>query len=225
MHGKIQMNDPSIEHKAPPGYVIRPATLDEVEDLTRLWFMSFNSSHDFWKITTPEDKVTTQWFNDVWAMGIRAGPEIIATWVVEDLNQGGKAVGFSRWHVPQLDRSQEIPFPPFLKEWDPELVDAFWGGMACSIHWMSEFGGVDPACQRSGILTALLIWGCDEADAAGLENYLDATPQGRRIYLKFGFEDREPLPMLERPDSYGTFKLTAQVRLPKPFLACDANKW
>ncbi|KAK6334054.1 hypothetical protein TWF696_002556 [Orbilia brochopaga] len=143
MAQQIQMNDPSIQYKPPEGHVIRPATLDDIENLTRLWFMSFNASHDFWKVMTPQDKVTTEWFNELWAMGIRAGPEVITTWIVEDLNQGSRAVGFSRLHVPQLDRSQTIPFPPFPKEWDPELADAFWNGMARNrakvmgrrIHW------------------------------------------------------------------------------------------
>lgn len=63
-------------------------------------------------------------------MGIVAGPDVMRTFVVEDLSQGNKLVAFSRWHVPQADGNQDIPMPPIPAHWDPEITEELWGGMA-----------------------------------------------------------------------------------------------
>ncbi|KAF3255565.1 hypothetical protein TWF128_005563 [Orbilia oligospora] len=37
---------------------IRDAVESDVEDLTRLWYASFNSSHEFWNTATPDDPIS-----------------------------------------------------------------------------------------------------------------------------------------------------------------------
>ncbi|KAI1871738.1 hypothetical protein JX265_005724 [Neoarthrinium moseri] len=206
---------------APAGFHIREANLRDVEDLTRLWFLSFNPSHKFWDVVTPQDQATRQWFIDVWAMGIAAGPEVLRTWVVEDLGQDKRLAAFARWSVPRADGLQDIPLPEYPKTWDPELTAALWDGMprnrsavmGARPHWMLEFLGVDAEYQNRGLGFALVDWGCREADSAGLEVYLDATIRGLPFYKKnFGFEDRKVLDIPVRPDSFGTYELMAVVR-------------
>jgi len=34
----------------------------------------------------------------------------------------------------------------------------------------------------------LIQWGCDKADRDGIDVFLDATPVGRPLYERFGFE-------------------------------------
>ncbi|KAF3910662.1 hypothetical protein ABW21_db0206102 [Orbilia brochopaga] len=134
--------DPSITFRPPAGFAVRDATYNDVEDITRLWFATFNKSHKFWTIATPDDAPTRKWLDDTWICGIQAGLSVVRTFVCEDLTQK-KLVGFTRWHVPQPDGSQNAPLPGFPSSWDPELTEALWGGlvrnraevMGNRIHW------------------------------------------------------------------------------------------
>lgn len=47
---------------------------------------------------------------------------------------------------------------------------------------------VDPKYQKRGVGQALLRWGLDQADAEGLEAYLESSDDGLRLYGKNGFE-------------------------------------
>lgn len=114
---------------APHGFNIREANLTDVSELTQLWYDSFNKSHQFWNVVTPDDPVTRKWWNDTWTLGIKTGSRLFKTFVVEDLSQDRKLVAFARWNVPQENGEQDIPLPPYPTEWNAELTEAFWGGM------------------------------------------------------------------------------------------------
>jgi hypothetical protein len=115
---------------APPGFRVRDAEVTDAEAITNIWYASFNTSHKFWDYATPDDPITRKWLDDVWIVGIKAGPGVIRTLVLEDLSQGNKLVAFSRAHAPQADGNQNIPLPPFPAHWDPEITDGCFGGMA-----------------------------------------------------------------------------------------------
>lgn len=44
-----------------------------------------------------------------------------------------------------------------------------------------------PAHQRRGAGSMMLSWGIEQAKAKNLLLYLEASPEGRRLYQKFGF--------------------------------------
>ena len=48
---------------------------------------------------------------------------------------------------------------------------------------------VHPDYQRRGVGKLLMEWGLDVADREGLSCRLQATPQGRGLYSKCGFEN------------------------------------
>jgi predicted GNAT family N-acyltransferase len=52
-----------------------------------------------------------------------------------------------------------------------------------------DFIGVDPKHGRKGAGIALLAWGIEKAASEGRDLYLVATPAGRPLYLKAGFEE------------------------------------
>ncbi|KAK6516283.1 hypothetical protein TWF506_006192 [Arthrobotrys conoides] len=216
------MYNPDILHNPPAGFAVREASYDDVEDLTRLWYSSFNLSHPFWNFVTPDNSVTRKWLDDTWIMGIRAGPNIFRTFVIEDLSQNKKVVAFQRWHVPQADGNQNVSLPNYPSEWDPELTDALWNGMAKAraevmggrTHWMGEFTAVDRAYQKKGLAMTFVDWVCRQADAAGLEVYGDVTPKFYPHLEKFGFQDRMVITMPPRPECYGTYELKVIVRTP-----------
>ncbi|KAJ7189008.1 hypothetical protein C8R46DRAFT_1206119 [Mycena filopes] len=66
-----------------------------------------------------------------------------------------------------------------------ETRDRFMGG---SRYWYLSFMAVDPKYQKRGVGQALLRWGLDQADAEGLEAYLESSDDGLRLYEKNGFE-------------------------------------
>ncbi|CAG9953232.1 unnamed protein product [Clonostachys rosea f. rosea IK726] len=213
----------NLRHRDPPGFHIRDANLDDVEALTQLWYDSFHRSHKFLHYATPDDAETREWLNEVWTMGIQAGPEVLRTFVVEDLNEGGRLAAFCRIHVPQLDGNQDIPMPELPAGHDLEIADALWGGMARNraaimgkqLHWMGEFLGVDAPYQKRGLATPLLDWICQQADATGLEIYIDATAVGIPIYEKhYGFRPVKRLEMPKRPGKYDSYAVVAMVRPP-----------
>ncbi|KAK8064958.1 hypothetical protein PG994_007596 [Apiospora phragmitis] len=216
---------PEILHRSPAGFHIREATKDDVEDLTHLWYSSFNPSHAFWAVATPDDTSTRRWWNDTWSLGLQAGPDVLRAFVVEDLAQDSRLVAVARWNVPQEEGRQEIPLPDFPAEWDAEITDALWGGMPRNRreimgqrpHWMLEFLGVEQGYQGKGLGFALVDWGCRQADKAGIGVYLDATIKGLPFCKKwFGSEEKKPLIMPTRRDTYANYELVTSVRLPSP---------
>lgn len=115
--------------KSPPGFNIRDATLDDVNDITRLWYISFNQSHKFFHYATPDNAETRAWLDQIWILGIKAGPSVFRTFVVEDLSKDKKLVAFCRIHLPQPDGNQNIPMPDFPAGYDPVIADGLWGQM------------------------------------------------------------------------------------------------
>lgn len=80
---------------------------------------------------------------------------------------------------------------------------------------MGEFLGVDEPYQKRGLATPLLDWICQQADATGLEIYIDATAVGIPIYEKhYGFRPVKRLEMPKRPGKYDSYAVVAMVRPP-----------
>ncbi|KAI1282721.1 acyl-CoA N-acyltransferase [Xylaria sp. FL0933] len=219
------MHVPYVEqpHQSPPGYRVRDAELADVDSITNIWYTSFNPTHKFFHFATPDDAATRKWFNELWAMGIKAGPGVMRTFVVESLSQGNKLVAFSRWHVPQADGNQDIPMPPVPVHWDSEITDGLWGGMARSRarimgkepHWMAEFIAVDQAYQKRGLAFTLSDWGIRQADAEGLKIYGDASMKGLPVWKHYGCVERGIIRNPGRPGCFETYEVVPIVRLPK----------
>lgn len=52
--------------------------------------------------------------------------------------------------------------------------------------------GTIPEYRRQGVASMLVGWGTDLADRFGVEAFVDASDQGKPVYVKFGFEPQEP---------------------------------
>jgi hypothetical protein len=213
-----------LPYTAPPGYRLRDAELADAGSITDIWYASFNPSHKFWEYATPDDAITRKWFDDLWTMGIKAGPGVIKTLVVEDMSQANKLVAFARIHVPQADGNQDIPMPPFPAHWDPEITEGLFGGMARARarvmgkkpHWMVEFIAIDQAYQNKRLAIVLIGRLNRQADAAGLEVYGDASMKGYAVWKHYGYVE-QPGPTVRIPGRLGqfeTYELIPVVRYP-----------
>lgn len=64
-------------------------------------------------------------------------------------------------------------------------------------HWCLEIMVVRGGFQARGAGAMMMQWGVDQADAEGVECYLDATPQGKPLYEKSGFRDKLVWPFFD----------------------------
>ncbi|EGX46250.1 hypothetical protein AOL_s00110g74 [Orbilia oligospora ATCC 24927] len=119
----------------PPGFVVREAKYSDAKELTRLWFSSRN-------LVFKPDTKTSQWWDDVWKLGIQAGRDVVKTFVVED--KDNNIVAFSRWNVPQPRKARkEVPIPDFPDERGVEFTEALFSNnsrnreniMGNRLHW------------------------------------------------------------------------------------------
>lgn len=76
-------------------------------------------------------------------------------------------------------------------------------------HWYLELIATRSEFFGRGAGSQLMRWGVGEADAGGLECYLDATPDGRPVYERFGFETVETMSFLD-----GAIEQAFMVRKP-----------
>jgi ribosomal protein S18 acetylase RimI-like enzyme len=115
--------------------------------------------------------------------------------VVADLPQ---AVGLSAgvgWNQVEAD------WRIFLELGHPVAVDDAEGRLAATAATLPLGPGcawismviVRPDHRRRGIATRLLVRCADEIESSGAVPGLDATPAGREVYLRLGFEDGWPL--------------------------------
>ncbi|KAJ1554502.1 hypothetical protein HK405_004890, partial [Cladochytrium tenue] len=115
-------------------------------------------------------------------------------------------VGYAKWLLVRNHAAfpPEAPTPPHtlpdaaaVAEPSPAKVDVaaeFFGALHHHRHkHMGRDPGLEtlavaPTGQRTGAGSALVAWGAALADAEGLPIFLEATPVGYPLYLRFGFE-------------------------------------
>lgn len=117
-----------------------------------------------------------------------------------DLND--KTIAFAEWHVfstPEEEASRLDLKPktyPTNGDVDVRLATEFWSHitaarktMAGKSHVFLSIIATDPTQGRRGAAGMLMQWGINEADRRGLPCFLESSPFGRGLYLKYGFEE------------------------------------
>ncbi|KOS22034.1 hypothetical protein ESCO_001887 [Escovopsis weberi] len=135
---------------------------------------------------------------DVLVQQLRADPACRWLKVVDtDLADRGEEdmVAFAKWYIWEGEPIYREP--TWGPGTNPEMCDAFFGEM--TRRWWERYERrphlylkllhTDPEHQRRGAAGMLLDWGTAEADRLGLESYLESSPQGYGLYLKYGFEE------------------------------------
>ncbi|KAK3110834.1 hypothetical protein LTR53_014471 [Teratosphaeriaceae sp. CCFEE 6253] len=203
---------------------MREARKADVSAMTDVFFHSFNAP--FWQYFLPETPDVRRWWDQGWALGIDSATD--RSFVVEDSEQGDRIVAFSRWMTPQSDGNQVREcWPEMPGGMDMEVADAFFSGMEANRHammekrphWFLEMLGVHEDYQKHGIGATLIKWGTDQADADGLQTYLDASEIGWPYYKRrHAFAGERPIAIPDRPQ-YGSFTYRSLVRQPQKALA------
>jgi predicted GNAT family N-acyltransferase len=84
---------------------------------------------------------------------------------------------------------------------DKELAKEYFGGQAVQherfmgkrAHWYLELISTKPEIKGLGTGRKLVQWGLEKVDKDGAEAYLEASPQGKGLFERFGFEVVEKL--------------------------------
>jgi len=111
----------------------------------------------------------------------------------------GNIVAFAKWVVPGAPPQPPVPDSVWPADGDPTLAGVFFqelvsmheGNMEERPHWYLEIISTRREYQGKGAGSLLLDWGVQKADDDAVECYLDSTPEGKGLYLKFGFEEIE----------------------------------
>lgn len=114
----------------------------------------------------------------------------------------GEVIGFAKWYFVHDPHIQHWPVTnpddlgPGLNR---KLYDAYFGEMRRRREKIYRDKNedyvymcvlvTDPAAQRRGVGKKLLQAGLKEVDKAGLECFINASPEGKGLYSKFGWED------------------------------------
>ncbi|KAL7942711.1 acyl-CoA N-acyltransferase [Trichoderma barbatum] len=134
-----------------------------------------------------------------------SSPHTVMVVAVDD-SLNDQVVGFGLWDVYSYEpekaanqpqsAAQQLPPPSFDQEAYAELraiVSAdhqeMFGERGIKDVWHLDYLGVDPQQQRKGIGKILLDWGISRAASEGKDCYLLATPAGKTLYKKTGFEE------------------------------------
>ncbi|PYH89687.1 acetyltransferase, GNAT family [Aspergillus ellipticus CBS 707.79] len=119
--------------------------------------------------------------------------------VLKVVGEGGVIAGFAKWQLPFVSASSATNGEEAKVHWpassDSELCDRFFGDihaerqkkMGGQPHYYLDMLGTSPDFNGRGIGSALLRWGLERADEAGVDTFLASTPQGRPLYEKYGF--------------------------------------
>lgn len=110
--------------------VVRAAELADVDDMTDVFFRSFNQ--DFWQHFCPDTTLNRKFITDMWIMGIESPHD--RTFVALDALASNAIVGFSRWQIPLYGQSklrESWPEPSML---DQLIAKPFFDGEDASRH-------------------------------------------------------------------------------------------
>ncbi|KAK7421310.1 hypothetical protein QQX98_002204 [Neonectria punicea] len=106
-----------------------------------------------------------------------------------------QVVGYAKWVRPGTPIETPPPASAWPQDGNPGLAVDFFGGLATAHrrtmdgrpHWYLELIGVRKEWMGQGAASSMMRWGVRRADEDGLPCFLEATPNGRGMYEKYGF--------------------------------------
>ncbi|KAF2108657.1 acyl-CoA N-acyltransferase [Lophiotrema nucula] len=95
----------------------------------------------------------------------------------------------------EVEKDLVVPSP--YPESDPRVWNQLFAGfaehkrrdMATRPYYILETLITHPLHQRRGAGALLVNWGCEKADEKGVECFVEASPMGRPLYERYGFEE------------------------------------
>ena len=186
-------------------FELQPATLEDIPELVKVYHAAFADDKHFnacYGAVPPRVlyELDTQSFTDIFDLRWVHFFKVVDT-------ETGCIAGWSQWEYPHTAEearvAQEATRAKRGKE-NPFDIKGINRGLCCELAMQSMpvqqryfDGGVDfniqslvvsPDYRRLGLASLLVKAGLDAADEAKARIYVEATPMGRQVYLKLGFE-------------------------------------
>jgi hypothetical protein len=98
--------------------IIRPARLSDVDDMTNVFFESFNQQ--FWTHILPDNSSNRCFIGEMWTKGMYTSTD--QTFVAVDTADYNRIIGVSRWQAPLYDRSAVCDSWPELSMLDEDTA-------------------------------------------------------------------------------------------------------
>lgn len=117
--------------------------------------------------------------------------------------------------------NKELTIPEPFAESNPEVFRAFhelFGETKRKLlgtrpYWVLDTLVTHPEHHRRGAGGMLLKWGCEKADEAKMETYLEASEMGAPLYERYGFEPKEHIALdLRNWDGEEEIKWTVSLK-------------
>lgn len=140
--------------------------------------------------------------------------------VVEDISTSPPVlIAFAKWVVPLPSGVSQSALPEsWPADGNPALANVFFKKLADMhdeimedrAHWYLELIATRQEYQGMGAGGMMMSWGVARADEDGVGCYLDATPEGKPLYEKYGFRDEATWPFFNQ-----TYRHSFMVRRAK----------
>ena len=189
---------------------IRPATLQDVEAMSTIFFKSFHPVSEYMQQAFPNTPVVQEWWKQVYTAGINDPDATLM--VVTDPEKNGEITALEIWrtykdenqhHRIEESRAQHNPladagtfgYVPLTSDHNQEYVNAAIGFM---IKTHKQYVGDKPHImielvatvhERKGVGAGRLMVEkvCEEADREGLDVFVVTNGRIVPFYQKFGF--------------------------------------
>ena len=194
---------------------LRPGTPKDVPLFVEVTIAAFSTNPIHIRCLPPDSKNTHEFWLSSLAEEINDPNARFI--VIEDLDTTPPSfVSCAKWNVvPENTHQPPLPDDIWPKDGDVDLANDFFGVllskhveiMGTKQHWYLELIVTKPEYYGKGAGNLLVKWGTDEADKVGWPCYLDATPDGKRLYERNGFRNLETMTFLD-----GTYQQCFMLR-------------
>ncbi|CEL11001.1 hypothetical protein ASPCAL14108 [Aspergillus calidoustus] len=182
------------------GFEIKPAAPGDGAELADVFLESFSDEFNqkLWPRTPDVRSFWAEKFNA--SIEQRGATSFIVK--IEALNSESQPViaAFAKWKLYSGDARPEEQETKDMTAWpescDADLCDRFFGrlekervnAMGNRPHYYLDMLGTRPEFNGRGLASKLLQWGLSRADEKKVMTFLVSTPQGKRLYERYGFE-------------------------------------
>jgi ribosomal protein S18 acetylase RimI-like enzyme len=178
--------------------ILREATAADATALAEIYFSAFSIDAISLLVFPRDNSATFKWWYDSIVEEID-DPNSAFICICDSSSKHQKAVAFAKWNFPSAPISTALPSWP--EGSDTELANHFFGNlgrrheenMKGRKHWYLELVATLPEYQGRGAGGQLLRWGIKKADEESAEIYLEASPHGKPIYERLGFQEVDRL--------------------------------
>ncbi|CAM1508042.1 Fc.00g048900.m01.CDS01 [Cosmosporella sp. VM-42] len=174
-------------------FQMRKATRADVEGMCSVYFSAFGDTI-IGRQVFPQTSETVQTF---WREMLSKEVEDVDAhfFVVIPSESPDTIVAFAKWLSPGAPIEDAPSADIWPKDGNPALANEFFTAiteahqkiMGGKDHYYLELIAVRKEWMGKGAASSLMRWGVNLADAEGLPCFLEATPNARPVYEKYGF--------------------------------------